>query len=225
MGYDADCTLSIDGRQYRGTARLEEKDLIFRGETRLSIPLAQIAEVTARGGDLVVTFGDRRATLTIGRLAPKWAEKIAHPPSRLDKLGVKAGMRVALIGIDDADLASEIASRGAVVHNSRAADIDLLFFGARTPDDLWRLPSLTSQLRPAGALWLIREKGRNAPISESASMAAGKRAGLVDVKVVSFSETHSAEKYVIPVALRAKAARPAPRRARTPESAPPRART
>jgi hypothetical protein len=29
-------------------------------------------------------------------------------------------------------------------------------------------------------------------------MAAGKTAGLVDVKVVSFSETHTAEKFVIP---------------------------
>jgi hypothetical protein len=29
-------------------------------------------------------------------------------------------------------------------------------------------------------------------------MRAGKRAGLVDIKVVSFSATHSAEKYVIP---------------------------
>ena len=33
-------------------------------------------------------------------------------------------------------------------------------------------------------------------------MAAGKRAGLVDVKVVSFSETLTAEKFVIPVAKR-----------------------
>ena len=33
-------------------------------------------------------------------------------------------------------------------------------------------------------------------------MAAGKRAGLVDVKVVSFSETVTAEKFVIPVARR-----------------------
>ncbi len=33
-------------------------------------------------------------------------------------------------------------------------------------------------------------------------MAAGKRAGLVDVKVVSFSDTLTAEKFVIPVAKR-----------------------
>jgi len=35
-------------------------------------------------------------------------------------------------------------------------------------------------------------------------MSAGKRAGLVDVKVVSFSETHTAEKFVVPVAKRPK---------------------
>jgi hypothetical protein len=35
-------------------------------------------------------------------------------------------------------------------------------------------------------------------VSEKASMAAGKAAGLVDVKVCAFSETHTAEKYVIP---------------------------
>lgn len=33
-------------------------------------------------------------------------------------------------------------------------------------------------------------------------MAAGKAAGLVDVKVVSFSATHTAETFVIPVSAR-----------------------
>jgi hypothetical protein len=33
-------------------------------------------------------------------------------------------------------------------------------------------------------------------------MAAGKAAGLVDVKVVSFSSTHTAEKFVIPISKR-----------------------
>jgi hypothetical protein len=33
-------------------------------------------------------------------------------------------------------------------------------------------------------------------------MTAGKAAGLVDVKVVRFSETHTAEKFVIPLKAR-----------------------
>jgi hypothetical protein len=56
---------------------------------------------------------------------------------------------------------------------------------------------LKRSLKPNAALWVIRPKGM-AAISESEVMAAGKKAGLVDVKVVSFSDTHTAEKFVIP---------------------------
>ena len=78
----------------------------------------------------------------------------------------------------------------------------MIFFAAHAPRDLSRLEAIAGRLEPAGAIWLIRAKGRGAPISERQSMAAGKQAGLVDVKVVSYSDTHSAEKYVIPVARR-----------------------
>ena len=44
-------------------------------------------------------------------------------------------------------------------------------------------------------------------------MAAGKAAGLVDVKVVGFSPTHTAEKFVIPVANALRAVRDKARRA------------
>ena len=54
--------------------------------------------------------------LKLGAAAPKWAEKILHPPSRLDKLGVKAGMRVSLVGVKDENLGSEIAERSATSH-------------------------------------------------------------------------------------------------------------
>ena len=78
----------------------------------------------------------------------------------------------------------------------------MIFFAAEAPADLARLPALAARIQPAGAIWLVRAKGAGAPIAEAESMAAAKRAGLVDVKVVSYSSTHSAEKYVIPVARR-----------------------
>jgi len=56
-------------------------------------------------------------------------------------------------------------------------------------------------LAPTGALWIVRPKG-TAAISDADVIAAGKIAGLVDVKVVRFSDTHSAEKLVIPLAKR-----------------------
>jgi len=67
--------------------------------------------------------------------------------------------------------------------------------------ELGRIGKLKSSLRPDGALWVIRPKGRP-EISEMAVMRAGQAAGLVDVKVVSFSATHTAEKFVIPLRAR-----------------------
>ena len=44
--------------------------------------------------------------------------------------------------------------------------------------------------------------GRGAEVAEGDVRAAGRAAGLVDVKAVAFSETHSADKFVFPVAAR-----------------------
>ena len=211
MGYDSTCTMTIDGRAFRGTAVLEHKELLFRGDLRLVIPLSGIDEARADAGLLVIVFGGRSAALEIGAgMAEKWAKRITSPPSRVDKLGVKPGMRIALVGMDDDALIEDIGAKGARLETSaRSKGLDMIFFAAHAPRDLSRLEAIAGRLEPAGAIWLIRAKGRGAPISERQSMAAGKKAGLVDVKVVSYSETHSAEKYVIRVARRS-----APGRAR-----------
>jgi hypothetical protein len=208
MGHDAACTLTIDGRTFRGKATLEHKDLTFRGDTRLVIPLKEVREIRARDGSLIVQFGDRQAVMELGASAAKWAERIANPPSRLDKLGVKPGMRVAIINVTDEGLENELQSRGVVVdRRGDARDLDLVFLGVRSSQDLRRLAQLETHIKPAGAIWVLRVKGAAATVTEAESMAAGKRAGLVDVKVVSFSDTHTAEKYVIPVERRARAVR------------------
>ena len=215
MGYEASCTLTTGGRSFAGNARLEHKNLVFRGETRLAIRLDQIHEVHSRGGCLFVTFGEQRAVFELGKDAERWAARIANPPSRLAKLGVKPGMRIALSNLEDDELIAEIRQAGAVLENARGKGLDLIFFGAARPQDLAKLAGLVSRLAPAGAIWLVREKGNGARVTETESMAAGKQAGLVDVKVVSFSETQSAEKYVIPLARRARASRSPSAPART----------
>jgi hypothetical protein len=131
-----------------------------------------------------------------------WAEKITHPPSRADKLGIRPGMTVLLAGASDATLRAEVERRGARVV-SRAPDggVDLLFFGVERAAMLNRLERLSLAITPDGALWVLRPKGP-AGVSESAVREAGRRSRLVDVKVVSFSDTHTADKFVIPVARR-----------------------
>jgi hypothetical protein len=81
--------------------------------------------------------------------------------------------------------------------------VDALYYGVSHRDGLENLSSLIRAIKPDGAIWIVRPKGHK-DITEAETMAAGKKAGLVDIKVVSFSDTHTAEKFVIPVAKRPK---------------------
>ncbi len=158
-------------------------------------------------GTLIVTFGTRTADFAIGAAAEKWAKRITNPPSRLDKLGVKPGMAVAVLGVSDPTFANELAARTTTKARATlprdARTLDMIFYGASHRDALAleRLTPLIAAIKPDGAIWIVRPKGRP-EITEAETMAAGKRAGLVDVKVVSFSDTLTGEKFVIPLALR-----------------------
>ena len=74
-----------------------------------------------------------------------------------------------------------------------------------------------------GMHWTLRPKGTK-DLTEAEMMRAGQEAGLVDVKVVSFSDLLTAEKFVIPVAKRA-AHRPGAVSPRTPGASSSRDRT
>lgn len=117
----------------------------------------------------------------------------------LDKLGVKPDHRVSVVGLDDPAFLAQLRGRTADVFVGRPRPrSDLIFYAVPTRTALGRLARLKRSLEPNGALWTIRRKGTK-DVTEAETMAAGKRAGLVDVKVVSFSATHTAEKFVIPV--------------------------
>ncbi|MGZ5971657.1 MAG: hypothetical protein ACXWP4_28495 [Polyangiales bacterium] len=113
----------------------------------------------------------------------------------LDKLGVKAGQRIALVGRFDGDFPEQLRARGSSVARRRIRDADQIFLSAQKTADLARIETLREDLRKDGALWVVRPKGTKA-ITESETLRAGLDAGLVDVKVVAFSATHSAAKFV-----------------------------
>jgi hypothetical protein len=208
MGAEARCTVTMGRIKAAGKALLETDALIFRGgDLRLTIPYREMSSVDANHGTLRVTYADGAAHFDLGAVATKWADKIRNPPSRIDKLGVKAGQRVLLQGLFDAQLRAELDGRGACVVSRAAADLDVIFYAASERAALSRLESLRTLLKPDGAVWIVRPKG-NAAITEGDVMKAGKAAGFVDVKVVRFSATHTAEKFVIPVAERSRRSRP-----------------
>jgi len=67
-----------------------------------------------------------------------------------------------------------------------------------SPRDLPRLESLRNSIKKNGAVWVVWPKGRK-EFREDDVRAHGPKAGLVDVKVVSFSDTLSGLKMVIPL--------------------------
>lgn len=202
MGAEAKCTATVGGKKAVGKALLETDELIFRGEdVRLTIPYKSVSSIDAKDGVLHVAWLSGVASFELGPSAVKWADRIRNPPSRIDKLDVKPGQLVLFVGIRDATLREEIETRGAIVLARGIEPVDAIFVAAHERSDLERLATVQKFLKRTGAIWVIRPKG-SPNISESDVMSAGKRVGLVDVKVVRFSDTHTAEKFVIPVSKR-----------------------
>jgi hypothetical protein len=197
VGQEIVCTASSDGRRAEGRAQLETDELLFRGDgLRLRIPYSSITDVRAADGVLEVDHEGATSTFDLGDKAARWADRIKNPKTVIDKLGVKPGQRVVLHGIETDGFGGELTARGAELVERGA---DHLFVAVETHDDLAGLRALVPLIERDGAVWTVRRKGRK-DLTESDVMAAGKAAGLVDVKVVHFSETHTAEKFVIPVA-------------------------
>jgi hypothetical protein len=122
--------------------------------------------------------------------------------SRLDKLGVKPGMRVALIGLDDAAFRRELHTRTDQIATGRPRkDTEMILFAVDGPAPLKRLTTLQRTILRNGAIWVVWPKGQ-AHIKEDMIRAAAIAQGLVDIKVIAFSETLSGLKLVIPVARR-----------------------
>ena len=119
----------------------------------------------------------------------------------LDKLGVKPGARVVLIGVDG-DFRRLLAERTDDVHERPEFGADLIFYAASSAQELQALSDLKLQIKSNGAIWVVRPKGVPGGLSEPGIIEAAIAAGLVDNKVVSFSPTQSALRLVIPLHLR-----------------------
>jgi hypothetical protein len=198
MGLDTTCVATFNRQRSEGRASLETDYLLFRGDFRVKVPMSSITSIKTSRGTLTLGTADGVLSLQLGQAAEKWAAKLSAPKSLVEKLGVKTGARVALVGIADSGFIDDLRRAGAtVINRPGATPNDIIFLAVNAAKDLDRFASLLNSLAPDGALWSIRPKGR-ADISESIVMAAGKAAGLVDVKVARFSDTHTAEKFVRP---------------------------
>ncbi len=117
----------------------------------------------------------------------------------IDKLGIRPGMRVAIMGVDDETIRPLIAERTTdLTEGWPEPETDVVLLAADSIADLAPLGDLAACLRPTGAIWVVSRKGKASTLRDVDVMAAGRDARLIDNKVCSFSTTHTALRLVIP---------------------------
>ncbi len=183
---------------------LESDHILFRGASeRVKLALADVTKLDVQGDALLL---ERSGHALVLHLAPgastRWLSKIRTPRSLLDKLGVREGMKVVVLGVQDAEFLAQLERRVGAVRTRASAGTDVIVYGAESVRALDRLVRLRDTLVPSGAIWVVHRKGKEATLRDVDVFAAGRNAGLVDNKVAAFSATHTAERLVIPLSER-----------------------
>jgi hypothetical protein len=218
MGAEATCICRSRDGEREVRALLEMDHLLIRGQSGLKIAFSEIRSSKAEAGVLTLERDAGPISLELGPLASKWAEKIANPRTLVQKLGVKPGTVVVLDGSFEDSFRTDLVRAGATLQLDHDCSPDipvrgrvgarmqldcggeagLILLLADEPERLSRLQLLRQQIRANGCIWVVHPKGGRQP-TERMVMDAIKASGLVDVKVARFSDTHSAQKAVIPL--------------------------
>jgi hypothetical protein len=199
MGQEVVCTARWGAKSLHGKVLLETSEILFRGEERLKIPFTSIRGVKAENGELRLKTDEGLVVFELGERAEKWREKIANPKSVMEKLGVKPGEPVAVIGKLDGEFLKKLKEQKSSVAPGKIVDgVGWIFLGAEKLGELGEVKRIASRMKGSVALWVVYPKGQKS-ITEVDVIGAGRKVGLKDVKVVGFSATHTALKFVIPV--------------------------
>jgi hypothetical protein len=169
---------------------LETNEIIVRGR----IPFSAITSVDASRGRLTLRTASGDIDLELGDKAELWAAKIRSPKSLIDKLGVASDAVVSVLGVSDAEFLDALAARTHAITRGRVnAESAVVFLGVERERDLSKIATITTQLPPKAALWVIHPKGKDG-VKDTAVFEAAREAGLTYTKVARFSATHTAER-------------------------------
>ncbi len=108
-------------------------------------------------------------------------------------------MSISLVGAFDGEFLRELRGATKNIHEGELdAASELIFLSADAAKELTGIAKVAKALKGATGLWVIYPKGKK-EITENDVIAAGRKSGLKDVKVVGFSPTHTALKFVVPL--------------------------
>ena len=198
MGREVVCSGVFNGSASEGKAQLETEFVVWRGEERAKIPFASLAAVDVRDGWLHLRGADGALALHLeSPEAERWAQAILHPKTIVDKMGLRAGMRVSLLGLDDPDFLRLVDAVGSDRSPRKRKDSDAIVIRVERARDLQKTVGLESYIKRDGMIWVVSPKG-NKDFNENHVYAHMRSLGLKDVKTARFSATHTANKFVIP---------------------------
>ncbi len=121
------------------------------------------------------------------------------------KLGIKCGHRVALVGAP-AGFEHQIDGMPdavSIAHQVRGSANVILLFTERAAHLSGRFAAVAQHLDPAGGLWVVwpkRASGRATDLGEGVVRDIGLAAGLVDNKVCAVDEVWSGLRFVVRLA-------------------------
>lgn len=192
MGREAAAQAMVDGARFAVRLHLDGAALDVRGGVRRHIPREQISSVVVDGGHVVVATAEGDVVLDLGDEAAAWARALTTPPPSLtDKLGVRPGTAVWLVGDAPAEIVGAVGSCARASADGAA----LVVVTVASIDDLGRLPSLLDEHDVRVPVWVVHGKGSAAAPGAGAVREVLRAAGYRDTKVTAVSDSASATRY------------------------------
>lgn len=193
MGREAKAPVTHRGATADARVHLDSEMLTIGPPVRAKLLLGDVKAVAGSRGLSLKAGAETYLVAMSEKEAAAWAKAIANPPSLADKLGVKPGMSLALIGALPDEIATVAA--GAARHGAMPARVDAaLTLAAVSSLDVKALTRIARALPEKGAVWLIYEKG---VVKGDQLIFAAREAGLKDTKVTKVSETHTGLRFIV----------------------------
>jgi hypothetical protein len=193
MGRELQCNVKLGKQQGLATAHLDSTGIQLRGSIRGVWLHAQLNAIEVRNDSLTASTPDGLLSIALGNVeAEKWRHALLNPKSRAEKLGLKAKMRVFVIGAHE-EISAELSSAECVV-SKKIDDAALVFLPVMDSKALNGFDRLPEDADHAQHVWVLREKGRDG-VSEKLILDAAAAAGFKPTKTLRWSDTLTADRY------------------------------
>lgn len=197
MAMDSACTLRVGKDRYVGKVHMEADFIDFAGKTKFRFRLTEITKPRRLSSVIQFGFHGNAVSIDLGnpKTAESWFAYVIQPRTLADRLGVKSGLSVRVLNLDDAELVQSLQTKGTRMIRNPGVSCDMVMLGVERASELRQIEDLCEDLQPGGAIWVVLPKSIRT-VTKANVVAAAREARLNHVEVVDYSETQHAHKIV-----------------------------